>query len=70
METPLYPNEVELNNDIEYFVKKIGITRSEFDAVMSSPPDRHENFPNEDNLNRRFDQVSEFLRKLVSGKQL
>lgn len=70
LETPLYPNEVELNNDIEYFVKKIGITRSEFDAVMSSPPDRHENFPNEDNLNRRFDQVSEFLRKLVSGKQL
>jgi N-acetyl sugar amidotransferase len=61
----LYSSDVEINNDIEYFIKKIGITRDDFDSIMTKKPDGHESFPNEDKLNQRFDKVSAFIRKLM-----
>jgi aminotransferase len=62
---PLYNSELEMISDIEYFIKKLGITRQEFDHIMSSPPDKHENFPNEDILNKRFDKVSSLIAKIL-----
>lgn len=41
---PLYdPSELEM--DISYFCKKLRITRLEFDAIISSPNHRHDEFP-------------------------
>lgn len=34
-----------MNNDIEYFIKKIGISKAEFDELMAGPKGRHEDFP-------------------------
>ena len=34
----------ELEEDIIYFINKIGITREEFDKIMSLPPRKHEDF--------------------------
>jgi aminotransferase len=61
---PLYSSEVEKNNDIDYFIKKIGISRKEFDQIMSIPPDKHENFPNQDKFNEKLDSISAFIRKI------
>jgi N-acetyl sugar amidotransferase len=63
IEKPLYNSQVEVNNDIDYFIKKIGISRIEFNEIMTAEPDRHENFPNELGLNQWFDATSNFLRK-------
>lgn len=60
---PLYPSAVEQENDIEYFIKKIDMSREEFDHLMSSPPDRHENFPSAMWVNERFDKVSAFISR-------
>lgn len=65
LQKPLYNSEVEKNNDIDYFSKKIGISRIEFDEIMSTPADKHENFPNQDSFNEKLDKISAFIRKLV-----
>ncbi|MBK9255862.1 MAG: N-acetyl sugar amidotransferase [Saprospiraceae bacterium] len=65
LEKPLYSSEVEKNNDIEYFIKKIGLSRSEFNQIMSTPPDSHDNFPNQDRFNEKLDSISAFFRKII-----
>ena len=43
LDKPLYDPQ-ELEEDIQYFINKIGITRKKFDEVMSQPPRSHEDF--------------------------
>jgi N-acetyl sugar amidotransferase len=43
LDKPLYDPQ-ELEEDIKYFINKIGITRDKFDKVMSLPPRSHEDF--------------------------
>lgn len=43
LEKPLYREE-ELRADKEYVVKKLGLTESEFDAIMQLPPRKHSDF--------------------------
>lgn len=40
---PLY-DRPNLESDTMYIVKKLGITRDEFEAIMAAPPSRHEDF--------------------------
>jgi N-acetyl sugar amidotransferase len=40
---PLY-NEEELAQDMEYVIKKFGLTQQEFDAIMQTPPRAHHEF--------------------------
>lgn len=43
LEKPLYPEE-ELKSDKEYVLKKLGLSESEFDAIMQMPPRKHSDF--------------------------
>lgn len=41
---PLYSSESELESDIEYITKKLGISRDEFDNIINSTPKSHQDF--------------------------
>lgn len=41
---PAYPPD-ELQEDYEYVIKKLGLSRDEFEAIMKQPPVPHEHFP-------------------------
>lgn len=65
---PLYGAE-ELNSDVEYFCKKIGITRSLFDQMMNSPNRHYSDFSNWD----RYHSVLKILQLMlakITGKKL
>jgi len=44
IQKPLYSSPFELEKDIEYIIKKFGISRMEFDAIMNAPINKHEDF--------------------------
>ena len=41
---PVYRNENELENDIEYIIKKFGISRTEYDEIIKGDKRNHEDF--------------------------
>ncbi|HYJ38972.1 MAG TPA: N-acetyl sugar amidotransferase [Chitinophagaceae bacterium] len=67
---PLYSAN-ELKQDKEYVLKKFGLTNAEFDAIMDTPPRRHEEFSTDTHLKdryMRFLQRTERIRRLLKGK--
>lgn len=40
-----YPPDI-LKEDLEYFLKKFGLTREEFEKIMSAPPKSYKEYPN------------------------
>lgn len=42
-----YPNEDELNSDIEYFLKKMGWSKKQLDDYLKRTPKSHEDYPSE-----------------------
>ncbi|NLR90507.1 N-acetyl sugar amidotransferase [Flammeovirga agarivorans] len=59
LEQPLYlPNELE--NDKEYILKKLGLSNSEFETIMNTPPRSHNDFKSDLPLKKKY---MEFLKK-------
>ena len=56
---PLYREE-ELKQDKEYVLKKLGLSQSGFEEIMSIPPRTHQEFKSDSKLK---DQYMQFLRK-------
>lgn len=46
LKQPLYISQIDLENDIVYFCNKFGISRSDFEAIMSAPPKSMDDYPN------------------------
>ncbi|WP_319468929.1 N-acetyl sugar amidotransferase [uncultured Pseudodesulfovibrio sp.] len=44
LEIPLY-NQLELKQDKEFVLKKLGFSEAEFDAIMQAPPIPHDHYP-------------------------
>jgi len=44
LKQPIMEPEI-LRQDLEYVPKKLGLTKSEFDEIMTLPPKRHEDYP-------------------------
>ena len=44
LKTPLYKNNLELNEDLEFIVKKLGISFEEFNLIMSNNPKKHSDY--------------------------
>lgn len=64
---PLYePNELEM--DIEYFCKKVRISRSEFDELMQAPVHDYSDFDNWDALQAGAKKVQLLLQKLLGRR--
>ncbi len=64
---PLYDPD-ELEADIEYFCKKIRISRSQFDELMNVPIHDYSDFKNWDGLQRFAKRAQGVLQKLMGRK--
>lgn len=64
---PLYDLE-ELEADIEYFCKKIRISRSQFEELMSAPIHDYSDFKNWDGLQSMAKRAQGFVQKLLGRK--
>lgn len=72
LQQPLYQPR-DLQADREYVIKKLGLTGSEFDAIMALPPRRHEDFKTDKQLKDRYMNILErtapirkAIKKIVS----
>lgn len=61
---PLYAHD-ELENDIEYFCKKLQINRNEFEELMKQPIRHYSDFPNWDTRHRLLKQVQELVARIT-----
>lgn len=68
LEEPLYDAH-ELEIDIEYFCKKMRITRSQFDELMAAPIQDFTSFKNWGGLQRGTKKTQKFIQK-VTGKKI
>lgn len=68
LDEPLYTSEA-LEADIQYFCKKLRISREEFDELMSAPVHHYSEFPNWDRR-YRFLKMVQLLISRMTGKRL
>jgi len=47
LEQPLYVNQIDLENDITYLCNKFGITRDDFNKIMTLPKKTIDDYPND-----------------------
>jgi N-acetyl sugar amidotransferase len=65
---PLY-NQYELQNDIEYFCRKLQISREEFNRFITDPPHHYTEFANSDSRIYAMRKFQRFIERLM-GKRL
>jgi len=57
-------SEIEIGNDLEYIAKKLDWSPLEFRAIIDLPPNRHQDFPTNENLFRFGIKSKEYLRNI------
>lgn len=62
LKKPLYENEVELAQEKQYVLKKLGLSEAEFDKLMTEPARRHEDFKTEIKLWERYFKLINILK--------
>jgi N-acetyl sugar amidotransferase len=62
--SPLYMKE-QLEEDTAFFMKKLGLTKKEYDEIMSSAPKKHTDYATADRFFKFARPVSKLLRKRV-----
>ena len=62
LKKPLYENEVELAQEKQYVLKKLGLSESEFDGLMAQPTRKHEDFKTEKALWERYFRLINILK--------
>ena len=68
-----YPSKIDLNNDTEYFLKKMNWTQKNLDSYISRPFIKNDIYPSEINLYRKIKKITSskylfWLRKLLKNK--
>jgi N-acetyl sugar amidotransferase len=63
LKKPLY-EPAELEEDIRYFSKKIGITLDEYNKIMALPPKSYTDYPNGVKLEEGISKIIRFLSKM------
>jgi N-acetyl sugar amidotransferase len=64
---PLF-NSDELNNDIDYFCRKLEITRHEFEEFMQNTPHHYTDFANSDSFIKSIHFLQRLIEKVVGKK--
>jgi len=65
MSNPCY-GDVELERDTEYVVKKFGLTRSEFERIMSAPVRPHADYPSHAVLFHRLKSLKAVFKRIAT----
>jgi N-acetyl sugar amidotransferase len=63
LELPLYKPE-ELRQDVEYVMKKFGLTVTEFEAIMKASPRKHSEFKTDTRLKQSYMRLLQKTQKL------
>ncbi|NCC62696.1 MAG: N-acetyl sugar amidotransferase [Verrucomicrobiae bacterium] len=58
LESPPYPTEALLQEDMEFVAKKFGLSLRGFQEIVESPPRSHYDFPNNQNLYKRLKKMA------------
>lgn len=73
LELPLYPEE-DLKADMEYVLKKFGLTQKQFDDIMKLPVKRHEDFKTDKqlkegymNLLKKTEKIRRVFKRKING---
>jgi N-acetyl sugar amidotransferase len=64
LESPPAPAE-QLRDDMEYVIKKFGMSHEEFDQIMKSPPKQFSDYPNNDSLWRNLGWFVRIARQRI-----
>jgi len=67
LKEPLY-NKVELQNDIDFFIKKLGITLEEYNEIMETPPRFYYQYANSEKLINRIRKVYHPIKYFLKNK--
>jgi len=59
-----YHTETTLENDIAYFLKKMGFTRKDLDDYLTRPPVLHSHFKSDQNLLDFYHKIFKSIRRL------
>ncbi len=69
LQKPLY-NDADLATDIEYVLKKLNLSRDEFEHIMQQPPRSHSEFRSDLGLKKKYMELlvrTASIRKIVRG---
>lgn len=64
IETPPAPSD-QLQQDMEYVIKKLGLTTNEFEQIIKSPKKLFSDYPNNDALWKFFDRFVKIARQRI-----
>jgi len=64
LQEPLYDPE-ELETDIEYFCKKLRITREQFDSYLTAPSHHHTDFPTWEARHKLLKKVQRLIQRAI-----
>ena len=65
LEKPIYP-EALLREDMQFVLKKFGLSEAEFQRILQSPPLKHTEYPNHDFLFHRLQRYKNMFRKIAT----
>ncbi len=71
LEKPIYPPG-ELKQDMEYVLKKLGLSKESFESIMQTPPRRHQDFKTDTNLKEGYMNLlkkTEMIRRVIKPKK-
>jgi len=69
IEEPPYPSKLMEEEDKAFVMKKLCLSREEFNQIMNSPPKRYTDYANVDKLWKRFRVIVNFARDRVIGER-
>ena len=59
-------DNLRLNQDKDYVIKKLGLTETEFEKIINSPNKNFNDYPNNDFLWRKFSSIIKLARKKIT----
>jgi N-acetyl sugar amidotransferase len=62
MQQPVAPSE-QIEEDVEFVIKKLGLTHKEFEQIMTAPNKTYADYPNDDYLWRKLDFLVKSARR-------
>ena len=59
--------ETELNEDIEFIAKKLGLSYKEFNEILNVPQQFHKNFANSKKFRNILNRLKKFILKFLKN---
>jgi N-acetyl sugar amidotransferase len=68
MEKPIYSSHLEEEEEVEYIIKKLYISKDEFDDIMKMEPFKITDFSSDQVLHQKIKPITSKIRKFVFGE--